>query len=77
MHTIYVEMMMAPTYPPLDRTIYGRQEGWENSPADGPQETIMEHLRKGDVSLRENGRPIAQWARLQVGHSDNLGAGKH
>jgi hypothetical protein len=34
----------------------------------------MEHLRKGEVNLRENGRPVAQWARLQAGHSDDLGA---
>jgi predicted dithiol-disulfide oxidoreductase (DUF899 family) len=69
-----VEMMMAPTYPLLDRTIYGRQETWEDSPAGWPQKKIMEHLRKGEVNLRDNGRPIAQWARLQAGHSDDLGA---
>jgi predicted dithiol-disulfide oxidoreductase (DUF899 family) len=72
-----VEMMMAPTYPLLDRTIYGRQEAGEDSPAGWPQKKIMEHLRKGDVNLRENGRPIAQWARLQDGHSDDLGVGEH
>jgi predicted dithiol-disulfide oxidoreductase (DUF899 family) len=71
-----VEMMMAPTYPLLDRTIYGRQEKWEDSPEGWPQKRIMEHLRTGDVNLREDGRPIAQWARLQAGHSDDLGVGE-
>jgi predicted dithiol-disulfide oxidoreductase (DUF899 family) len=70
-----VEMMMAPTYPLLDRTIYGRQEAWEDSPAGWPKKKIMEHLRKGEVNLLENGRPIAQWARLKDGHSDDLGTG--
>jgi predicted dithiol-disulfide oxidoreductase (DUF899 family) len=50
----------------LDLTVYGRQEKWEDSPAGWPQTEIME-------KLRTNGRPIAQWARLQAGHSDNLG----
>jgi predicted dithiol-disulfide oxidoreductase (DUF899 family) len=63
-----VELMMAPTYQLLDRTIYGRQEGWEDSPAGWPQKKIMEHLRT-------NGRPIAQWSRLQAGRSDDLTVG--
>ena len=50
----------------LDLTVYGRQETWEDSPRGWPQREIMDNLRK-------DGRPIAQWARLKAGHSDNLG----
>jgi predicted dithiol-disulfide oxidoreductase (DUF899 family) len=50
----------------LDLTVYGRQETWEDSPPNWPQREIMDNLRK-------DGRPIAQWARLKAGHSDNLG----
>ena len=55
----------------LDLTVYGRQESWEDSPAGW--------LRQWDADanqLRTNGRPIAQWARLQAGHSDDLGTGR-
>jgi predicted dithiol-disulfide oxidoreductase (DUF899 family) len=46
----------------LDRTVYGRQETWEDSPAGWPQ-------RWGQGTdesnwYRLNGRPIAQWPRL-------------
>jgi predicted dithiol-disulfide oxidoreductase (DUF899 family) len=56
----------------LDRTAYGRQETWEDSPAGWPQ-------RWGQGTdepnwYRENGRPIAQWPRLAAGRSDDLGA---
>lgn len=50
----------------LDLTVYGRQETWEDSPAGWPQEEIQ-------AKLRSNGRPIAQWPRVQAGHSDDLG----
>jgi predicted dithiol-disulfide oxidoreductase (DUF899 family) len=56
------------SYALLDMTIYGRQEWWENSPADWP--------RRGDVNddqYRTNGRPIAQWSRVEAGYSDDLG----
>jgi predicted dithiol-disulfide oxidoreductase (DUF899 family) len=49
----------------LDLTVYGRQETWENSPGGWPQRT--------DHVYRTNGRPIAQWPRLQAGRSDDLG----
>jgi predicted dithiol-disulfide oxidoreductase (DUF899 family) len=56
----------------LDRTVYGRQETWEDSPAGWPQ-------RWGQGTdepnwYRVNGRPIAQWPRLAAGRSDDLGA---
>lgn len=52
----------------LDLTIYGRQETWEDSPAGWPQGDIMD-------TLRAEGRPRAQWSRLQAGHSDDLRPG--
>ena len=56
-------------YTLLDLTVYGRQETWENSPAGWPQRygTTRGH------PYRTNGRPIAQWSRLQAGGSDDLG----
>jgi predicted dithiol-disulfide oxidoreductase (DUF899 family) len=56
------------SYGLLDLTVYGRQETWEDSPACWPQSPVLAHLRT-------DGRPTAQWSRLQAGHSDNLGAG--
>jgi predicted dithiol-disulfide oxidoreductase (DUF899 family) len=54
----------------LDLTVYGRQETWEDSPAGWP--------RRGEITgephaFRRNGRPIAQWSRLEGGRSDDLG----
>jgi predicted dithiol-disulfide oxidoreductase (DUF899 family) len=49
----------------MDLTVYGRQETWEDSPPDWPQQWR--------VGLRTNGRPIAQWSRLEAGRSDDLG----
>jgi predicted dithiol-disulfide oxidoreductase (DUF899 family) len=54
------------TYGLLDRTVYGRQEAWEDSPEGWPQIS-------GD-HWRTNGRPTAQWPRLQAGRSDDLRA---
>jgi predicted dithiol-disulfide oxidoreductase (DUF899 family) len=53
----------------LDLTVYGRQEGWEESPAGWPQ------LPKGQHPYRIDGRPIAQLSRLKAGYSDDLGTG--
>jgi predicted dithiol-disulfide oxidoreductase (DUF899 family) len=50
----------------LDLTVYGRQELWEDSPTGWPQRS------KGEHNFRANGRPIAQWSRLEAGHSDDL-----
>jgi predicted dithiol-disulfide oxidoreductase (DUF899 family) len=52
----------------LDLTVYGRQEEWEDSPADWPQRPIMD-------TLRVDGRPSAQWSRLKAGFSDDLRTG--
>jgi predicted dithiol-disulfide oxidoreductase (DUF899 family) len=56
-------------YALMDMTVYGRQETWEESPSGWPQ--------RWDVTpenLRTNGRPTAQWSRLEAGRSDNLTA---
>ena len=56
-------------YALMDMTMYGRQETWEESPSGWPQ--------RWDVTpenLRTNGRPTAQWSRLEAGRSDNLTA---
>lgn len=58
---------MAPSYPLLDMTVYGRQEAWEDSPEGWPQPFAGDHFRTG-------GRPSAQWSRLAAGRSDDLGA---
>jgi predicted dithiol-disulfide oxidoreductase (DUF899 family) len=58
--------VMAPTHGLLDMAVYGRQETWEDSPAGWPQSGIMR-------TLRADGRPTAQWSRLQAGRSDDLG----
>jgi predicted dithiol-disulfide oxidoreductase (DUF899 family) len=52
----------------LDRTAYGRQEWWEDSPSGWPQPWK-------DNQYRTDGRPIVQWPRVKAGHSDDLGAG--
>jgi predicted dithiol-disulfide oxidoreductase (DUF899 family) len=49
----------------MDLTVYGRQESWEDSLPGWPK-------RLGDT-IRTNGRPTAQWSRLEAGHSDDLG----
>jgi predicted dithiol-disulfide oxidoreductase (DUF899 family) len=58
---------MAPSYALLDMTVYGRQEIWEDSPAGWPH-------RWGNTGdqFRTNGRPTAQWSRLEAGRSDDL-----
>ncbi len=55
------------SYGLLDLTVYGRQETWEDSPPGWPQSPVMSHLRT-------NGRPTAQWSRLDAERSDELGA---
>ncbi len=55
------------SYGLMDLTVYGRQEPWEDSPAGWPQPWPM----SGEI-WRTNGRPIAQWSRLQAGRSDDL-----
>jgi predicted dithiol-disulfide oxidoreductase (DUF899 family) len=58
------------SYRLLDLTVYGRQETWEDSPAGWPQRW---GTGTGEHVYRTNGRPIAQWSRLEAGYSDHLG----
>jgi predicted dithiol-disulfide oxidoreductase (DUF899 family) len=51
----------------LDLTVYRRQETWEESPAGSPQ------WFEGKQNFRTDGRPTAQWSRLEAGRSDDLG----
>jgi len=60
--------VMAPTYGLLDMIVHGRQETWEDSPAGWPQRWEA----RGEP-FRSDGRPTAQWSRLRVGRSDDLG----
>jgi predicted dithiol-disulfide oxidoreductase (DUF899 family) len=59
------------SYALIDLTVYGRQEPWEDSPPGWPQRWTGTAER-----IRERGRPIAQWARLEAGRSDDLAAGR-
>jgi predicted dithiol-disulfide oxidoreductase (DUF899 family) len=52
----------------MDLTVYGRQEAWEDSPAGWPVRPIANAAER----VRSNGRPIAQWSRLEAGRSDDL-----
>jgi predicted dithiol-disulfide oxidoreductase (DUF899 family) len=54
------------SYRLLDLTVYGRQETWEDSPADWPQRPADEH------NYRIDARPIVQWPRVKAGYSDDL-----
>jgi predicted dithiol-disulfide oxidoreductase (DUF899 family) len=54
------------TYRLMDLTVYGRQETWETSPPGWPREVE-------NSNLRTDGRPVAQWARLEAGRPDELG----
>ena len=56
------------SYALMDLTVYGRQEPWEDSPPGWPQPC--------DGYTRINGRPIAQWSRLEAGRSDDLGTAR-
>ncbi len=51
----------------MDLTVYGRQEPWEDSPPGWPQEIPV-----NGSNTRMNGRPTAQWSRLEAGRSDDL-----
>ncbi len=56
------------SYALMDLTVYGRQEYWEDSPPGWPQ-----HWQ---VGVQTNGRPTAQWSRLEAGRSDDLGTSR-
>jgi hypothetical protein len=55
------------SYALMDLTMYGRQEPWEDSPPGWPQGWLVD-----GSNTRTNGRPIAQWSRLEAGRSDDL-----
>jgi predicted dithiol-disulfide oxidoreductase (DUF899 family) len=62
---------MAPGYAGLlDRTVYGRQEAWEDSPAGWPRRWGRGTSERN--AYRTNGRPISQWPRLDAGRSDEI-----
>lgn len=65
-----VPAISRPAYRLLDRTVYGRQEWWEDSPDGWPKP-----FGPGGDAFRLNGRPAAQWERLAPGYSDDLGNG--
>jgi predicted dithiol-disulfide oxidoreductase (DUF899 family) len=59
--------VMDNSYRLLDLTVYGRQEKFEDSPVGWPQ------WFEGKQAFRTNGRPTAQWSRLEAGYSYDLG----
>jgi predicted dithiol-disulfide oxidoreductase (DUF899 family) len=66
------------SYALMDLTAYGRQEEWEDSPPGWPQECVNLRTDGSPISWppvgeMTGGRPIAQWPRLDAGHSDDLG----
>ena len=72
--------VMDNNYHLLDLTAYGRQEKWEDSPPGWPQQCTYTRTSSGAPTWQPEwpgGRPIAQWYRLEAGHSDDLGTGKH
>jgi predicted dithiol-disulfide oxidoreductase (DUF899 family) len=67
------------SYRLLDLTVYGRQETWEDSPTGWPQQCTYTRTSSGSPTWQPvwpGGRPIAQWPRLEAGHSDDLGTGR-
>jgi predicted dithiol-disulfide oxidoreductase (DUF899 family) len=58
------------SYALMDLTVYGRQEPWEDSPSGWPQQWHVD-----GSNMRTNGRPTAQWSRLEAGRSDDLAGG--
>jgi predicted dithiol-disulfide oxidoreductase (DUF899 family) len=55
------------SYALMDLTVFGRQESWEDSPEGWPQP-----WQPGTHYTRTNGRPSAQWSRLEAGRPDDL-----
>jgi predicted dithiol-disulfide oxidoreductase (DUF899 family) len=56
----------------MDLTVYGRQEVWEDSPAGWPIRRVANNSER----VRADGRPIAQWSRIEAGRSDDLTVGR-
>jgi predicted dithiol-disulfide oxidoreductase (DUF899 family) len=68
------------SYRLMDLTVYGRQEKWEDSPPGWPQACSITRSSAGapdwpPIAVWPEGRPIAQWPRLEAGRSDDLGNG--
>ena len=68
------------SYALMDLTVHGRQERWEDSPPNWPQQCSNVRTDGGSptwppVAEWPGGRPIAQWSRLDAGHTDDLGTG--
>ncbi|MGP3974359.1 DUF899 family protein [Streptomyces sp. 8N114] len=66
------------SYALMDLTAYGRQEPWEDSPPNWPQQCSNTRTDGGSpdwppVPTWPGGRPAAQWPRLHAGRSDDLG----
>jgi predicted dithiol-disulfide oxidoreductase (DUF899 family) len=57
----------------MDLTVYGRQEPWEDSPPGWPRQWQTDDPKP--LRVRTNGRPTAQWSRLEAGRSDDLTVG--
>jgi len=62
--------IMAPSYGLMDISVYGRQEHWEKSPEGWPQHFDPQR----GAQFRLNGRPTAQWSRVEEGRNEDLGA---
>jgi predicted dithiol-disulfide oxidoreductase (DUF899 family) len=64
--------VMDNNYALMDLTVYGRQEPYEDSPAGWPQHWATEEPK---LPKTINGRPIAQWSRIEAGRDDDLSGG--
>ena len=64
------------SYGLMDLTVWGRQEEWEDTPAGWPHDCTNVRTDSGAPgwlpSAEWRGRPVAQWARLDAGHCDDL-----
>jgi predicted dithiol-disulfide oxidoreductase (DUF899 family) len=65
------------SYGLMDLTAYGRHESWEDSPPGWPQRSsVRTNAGPPDwppAPAWPEGRPIAQWSRIEAGRSDDLG----
>jgi predicted dithiol-disulfide oxidoreductase (DUF899 family) len=61
--------VMDNNYHLMDLTVYGRQEPYEDSPEGWPKQWATEEPK---LPKTIDGRPIAQWSRIEAGRSDEL-----